>query len=366
VDERASLGRIEPWLRAIALAIWAFPGISRFEGVQPWLAPWLAYGAAVALSTAHERLPRGLNVALLAVQTVSVLLLPRLGLVGFEGLLLSLVVVQVPLVLPLRAAVLWMLVQLPLALADVWSINTTRALFEISGAYSTFCAFALLIYWVRIQERKARAELAQSNASLLATRAMLVEGSRQAERLRISRELHDSLGHHLTALGLQLDVAQRQLPANDALSRARSVARESLSEVRKVVSTMQREEGVDLVPALKALASGIPAPKITIQGPDTLTLADSETSHALFRCVQEAITNSVKHASAKNVWVEIDRKAEGVQISVRDDGAGVSKVTHGNGLTGVSARIAQVGGSARFDSTPGQGFAVHLQLPMRA
>jgi signal transduction histidine kinase len=291
--------------------------------------------------------------------------MPRLGLVGFEGLLLSLVVVQVPLALTLRAAIAWALLQLPLAVIDVWSLNTTRALFEISGAYSTFCAFALLVYWLRIQERKARAALAQSNASLLATRAMLVEGSRQSERLRISRELHDSLGHHLTALGLQLDIAQRQLPTNDALGRARGIARESLGEVRKVVSTMQHEQGVDLVPALKALASGIPTPRITIQAPETLALADSESSHALFRCVQEAITNSLKHASAKNVWVEIDRKSDGVQISVRDDGAGVEKLSRGNGLEGMNARLKQLGGTARFDSVPGQGFAVHLQLPVR-
>src|SRR5205085_1739354 len=139
-------------------------------------------------------------------------------------------------------------------------------------AYSAFSAFALLIHWTRMQERRARAELAKSNASLLATRAMLVEGSRQTERLRISRELHDSLGHHLTALGLQLELAQRQSngKVGESLARARSIAQESLSEVRNVVSTMQAERGIDLVAALKALAGGVPAPRITIRGPEVI------------------------------------------------------------------------------------------------
>ena len=62
---------------------------------------------------------------------------------------------------------------------------------------------------------------------------------------------------------------------------------------------MQTEQGIDLVPALKALAAGVPAPRIEIPRADALSLADGETSHALFRCMQEAITNAVKHAAAK-------------------------------------------------------------------
>src|SRR5258708_35649791 len=122
------------------------------------------------------------------------------------------------------------------------------------GACAGFVAFALVAHWLHMQERRARSELAKSNAALLAARAMLVEGSRQAERLRISRELHDSLGHHLTALGLQLDLAQRSADSKEPLGRAKKIGGDSLAAVRKVGGGMQARSGIDLGAALKALA----------------------------------------------------------------------------------------------------------------
>jgi signal transduction histidine kinase len=358
---RADLGRAEPWLRGIGLLIWAFCGLSRVDGLQPWLVPWSLYGLSLLALAWRARFPFALTVALLALQSVCALVLPPMGVFGFEGLFACIVVIQLPLTLSLRATVIWAVAHVPALVAGNWHINNLRQHMEECGAYSTFCAFALAAYWLRLQEQRARAELARSNASLLATRAVLVEGTMQAERLRISRELHDSLGHHLTALSLHLDLAQRQLDGKPAesVTQAKAIAKESLAEVRKVVSTMQHEQGIDLVAALKALAGGIPAPRITIRAPDAV-----QTPHAVFRCVQEAITNAIRHGAAKNIWVDVSPSPEQLQITVRDDGAGVVSVTKGRGLTGMSERATQLGGSARFESSPGQGFAVHLQVPL--
>jgi signal transduction histidine kinase len=355
-EERADLGRIEPWARALGLSIWAFCGLTRLpQHYEPWVWPWLLYGAALFLPVAREQPGRDVHVGWLALQTACVLAMPRLGLPGFEGLLLSIVVVQLPLTLPLKTSVIWAVLHVPLLMPFIWDQNDRLSLFHIAGAYSTFSSFALLMHWLRMQEQRARNELAQSNASLLATRAMIVEGSRQAERLRISRELHDSLGHHLTALKLHLDLAARQADPKESVARGRDIASEALTEVRKVVSEMN--ESFDVTAGLKALAAGIPSPHITITAPDELSF-DQETGHAVFRCVQEAITNAVKHAGAKNVWVDLGPE----RVTVRDDGVGTSAVHSGNGLNGIRSRIEQLGGTARFESVPGQGFAVRLEV----
>lgn len=363
-EQTTILGPIEPLLRGIALVIWAFVGITRFDGgPKLWLVPWLLYAAGTLLGAARHRLPQAVNVGVLAMMTASVLALPRLGLVGFEGMFLSFVVVQLPSVIGMRASVAWAIAHIPLLLPMVWEFNNARQLMELFGAYSSFSTFALLVHYVRRREQRARAELAQSNASLLATRALVVEGSQQAERLRISRELHDSLGHHLVALGLQLDLAQRQAtgPAAEALGRARDIAKGSLAEVRKAVSELQTDVGVDVIASLKALAAGVPVPKILIDAPDELGIG-GEHSHAVFRCVQEAITNAVKHASAQYVWVTIRRDGPGLDITVRDDGAGAPALKKGRGLDGITARVAALGGEASFET--GRGFTVRLKVPV--
>ena len=365
-EERANLGRIEPWLRAVGLATWAFVGISRGSWTHPtWLLPWLVYGGALAVGTLRARLPDVINLGVLLVQSVAALVLPSFGFAGFEGLLLSIVVAQVPTVLCFPAAVTWALAQIPLLLVVVCREKGLVEQMDILGAYSAFCAFALLVYWIHLQERRARAELARSHASLLSTRALLVESSLQAERLRISRELHDSLGHHLTALSVQLELATRltEGAAAKPVELARAISKESLAEVRRVVDASRSSAGVDLVPALRALAAAIPAPVITIEAPDDLAVLSGSASHAIFRCVQEAITNSVKHASARHVRVELSRDGSDLEVLVQDDGVGARSVSPGNGLEGIRDRIVQLGGRALFEPRPGRGFAMRLRVP---
>jgi signal transduction histidine kinase len=382
LNERADLGRAEPWLRWVGLGTWAFLGLSRLvplwltvRGTPApiWIWPWLLYGAAFIGASLHGRFPTWLGVACLALQSVAALVLPWAGFHGFEGLMASIVVVQVPTILPLRSAVAWMLAQVPFLIGAVYPFSTATELMEILGAYSAFSVFALLVYWLVSQERRARRELAHANAGLLSTRALFLDGVRQGERLRISRELHDSVGHHLTALSLQLELAKQLVQGQGAepVARAQQISREALGEVRRVVSAMQSAEPLDFVATLRALAAGIPVPRIHVKAAEGLQLDDREASHALFRCIQEAITNSVKHAGASNVWVEITRtdRSTGAstgasfEIQIRDDGSGVKTLVEGAGLRGIRARVAQLGGSADFGPAPEGGFGMRLSVP---
>lgn len=361
----AQLGRADPYLRGVGFLIWAFVGLTHLSSLSPeapraWLLPWGVYGAALVAEGFHQRMPGWLARALLAVQSLAVAAMPSLGFQGLEGLLLAVVVAQFPVVFTLRHSLMLALAQLPLLLVIVWPFQAPRFIFEILGAHSAFCVFALFGYRIQQRERTARLSLADAYAELVSTRALLVENSRQAERLRISRELHDSLGHHLVALGIQLQLAEKG-GGPEAVTRARQISKDALAEVRNVVSQMHARQALDFQAALTALASRIPKPLIHLGLDEALNLPDAERAHAVFRCVQEAITNCVKHAEAGNVWVTARNVEGGVEIRVRDDGRGTKRLEQGNGLTGIRERVEGLGGTARFSSA--DGFEVQLKVP---
>src|SRR5580692_4087602 len=106
-EEPPGLGRAEPWLRLLGFGIWAFIGVSRgWAGGRPdaWVLAWAVYGAAYAGASFPRRSPRALTVTLLGVQTFAAAAMPHLGLKEFEGLMMSVVVAQVPTVLSLSAS----------------------------------------------------------------------------------------------------------------------------------------------------------------------------------------------------------------------------------------------------------------------
>jgi signal transduction histidine kinase len=368
-EETPSLGRAEPALRLIGFAIWAYVGVSRalassLHPPPPWLWAWGAYGVAYALSGFHRSFAKPVAVGLLAVQTLATTAWPHLGLKEFEGLSLSIVAAQVPTVLPLRWSILWAVGQWLFLGVAIYPLGS-RSGIDIYGAYSTFSAFSLLLYYLHGQERRARQAAADANADLIAARALVVERTRESERLRISRELHDSLGHHLTALRIQLELAGRVTagPPAEPLLRAQDISREALAEVRRVVREMQRPEGVDLAGALRALASGVPVPRIIIAEP-LPEVGDPALAHALFRCAQEAITNSLKHAYARNIWVALSTHGASLELLVRDDGRGGARFgLNSGGLTGMQERLSELGGSVELAPGPGSGTQLRVQVP---
>jgi signal transduction histidine kinase len=216
-----------------------------------------------------------------------------------------------------------------------------------------------------LREASARADLARANAELHATRALLAEHSRAGERLRIARDLHDTLGHHLTALSLQLDVASRLASgkAADHVRQAHAVTRLLLAEVRSVVGEMRERSQADLAPAIRALAAAADSIDIHVNVPDRLTLEDSTQADSLLRCVQEIITNTSRHANARNLWISIEPDADGIELHARDDGRGADAIVCGNGLKGMRERFAEYSGRVEFGARPGGGFEVRGFMP---
>lgn len=238
--------------------------------------------------------------------------------------------------------------------------------FAVSIIYvSGWQVFAFAVGYLASSERRARLELEQRSRELLATQQMLAESSRIAERTQISRELHDTLGHSLTILNVNLELASHLTTgdAQDAVAKARTVARMLLADVREVVHSLSDDRAIDLGGALNTLVADSRSPQITLTVPDDLQIDDPSRAHAIFRCVQEAMTNVARHARARHVSIELSQTADGVNVRVADDGDGRASVEEGHGLKGMRARLEEVGGRLEVQTTSGRGFTIQAWVP---
>ncbi len=287
---------------------------------------------------------------------------------GLSAMLMVIVAGVLPWLMNLRSAVLWLLVaHAPL----VWSFMALEdfsfweALFQ-SAFYVGFAAFVLVTAYVAREQAQARDEQRRLNAELRATRVLLAESARVNERTRISRELHDLLGHHLTALSLNLEVAGHMTEgrAQEHVRQAHTLAKLLLTDVREAVSQLRESGAIDLGAALLPLAERVPALSIHMDIEEPLTLDDPQRAHVLLRCTQEIITNAVRHARAGNLWLHCRREGTSILIDARDDGLGAERLVAGNGLRGMRERLAQYGGQLQVDSPPGQGFRLAIRLPL--
>jgi signal transduction histidine kinase len=231
-----------------------------------------------------------------------------------------------------------------------------------------FMLFAAASSFLVRSEAAARAQLALANSELLATRAMLVETSRVEERLRISRDLHDTLGHHLTALSLQLDVASRlsEGKAADHIRQAHAITRLLLGDVRDVVSRLRETSEFDVAQAIRSIAVEQADLAVHLDLPASLVVEDASRAETLLRCVQEIITNAARHAQARNLWIGLEARPDGIALQARDDGRGADVVQCGNGLTGMRERFEQYAGHVEFSAGPGTGFEIRGFLPTPA
>ncbi|QFG22495.1 sensor histidine kinase [Actinomadura sp. WMMB 499] len=222
------------------------------------------------------------------------------------------------------------------------------------------------IWGVLVERRNAETSkrLAVVNTELRAATELLAESSRSGERLRIARELHDLVGHQLTALVLELEVAAHKGtgPERAHVDRARGLARDLLGDVRTAVGEL-RGRTVPLDRALREIVVELPRPRVHLHVDEGVE-PDEASAAALIRCVQEIVTNAIRHAEAGNLWIGVVREDGDVVLSARDDGCGASVLRPGNGLAGMRERVGQLGGEVSFDTR--DGFGVRVRVPSGA
>ncbi|WP_030667589.1 sensor histidine kinase [Streptomyces rimosus] len=218
---------------------------------------------------------------------------------------------------------------------------------------------------VAIGEQRVRRALEQYAAQV-------AELSATAERNRLARDIHDSLGHHLTAVCVQLEIASEFRAtepdsAQRAVDEARLSVKRALGDVRQSVQALRGEERhASLTAMLAGLArDGEARPRVTVQvegsedgyGPAALT--------ALYRAAQEGLTNARRHAQASRVTVAVRLTEHAARLVVSDDGRGFTPGGPGAGfgLLGMRERVHLAGGSVHIDSGPGRGTRLTVTVP---
>ncbi|MFI6921613.1 sensor histidine kinase [Nonomuraea spiralis] len=221
---------------------------------------------------------------------------------------------------------------------------------------------------------KARAELNERGRREAADAAV------QAERRRIARELHDVVAHHITVInalvgGARATLAPEQEVPREALESAQQTARQAMSEMRRLLHVLRADGndgpdaatgvGADRLPALigEARSAGLPA-GLTVTG-EPVPLP-SAVDHAVYRIVQEALTNTRKHAAGARASVRLAYEPEAVEVEVLDDGVPQPGGAPGFGLGGMAERVALCGGQLSTGPRPGGGFRVHARIPLEA
>lgn len=236
--------------------------------------------------------------------------------------------------------------------------------------------FVLLLVSALLAEKQSRQELAQANQNLRQYALLIEDQAILQERNRIAREIHDSVGHNLTAQSIQLENTAMLLPtnveqANRFLQKARQLGATALREVRQSVAALRSHplQGQSLEAALVRLAQEFEqTTHIQMQSHIHLPVSlPTDVAIALYRIVQEALTNVAKHSQATQVQFDLVNGPMGIDLDLTDNGRGFSpdENTTGFGLQGMRERTQAVGGTFKLSSQPGQGCTIHIEIPQR-
>lgn len=336
-----------------------------------WRVSYLVFGVCYFLLTRSPGpRPRAhwVHLLLLSVLTLSALAIGHFSGTGLSGAFLMVISGLLPWFLGMAWGLVWLVGQhaalIPVFLAqpDFDLISAPLQAMLLFG----YSSFVFLTSMVARRQMEAREEQRRLNSELRATRALLAESSRLNERTRISRELHDLLGHHLTALSLNLEVATHlsEGRAQQHVRQAQALAKLLLSDVREAVSQLREDDAIDLREALFRLAEGLPSPDVRLDVPPDLRISDPGRAQLLLRAAQEIITNAARHSGATRLDLRLSREGSEVCLSARDDGRGADAVSAGNGLRGMRERLEEYAGRLEIETAPGRGFALRLHLPL--
>jgi signal transduction histidine kinase len=235
--------------------------------------------------------------------------------------------------------------------------------------------FVLLLISAVRAERQSREKLMLANEQLRQYALRIENQATLQERNRIARDIHDSLGHSLTALNLQLETALKLWQSNPTkaqafLERSKQLGSMALSEVRQSVSALRADplQGRPLEEAIAALAEEVqrstgilPTCSMVLGHP-----LPTEINTALYRIVQEALTNICKYASATVIKIKLKATLTDLRLTIEDNGRGfnLDKNTTGFGLQSMRERTLALGGQFKIDSAPSCGCRITADIPL--
>ncbi|HWR21255.1 MAG TPA: response regulator [Verrucomicrobiae bacterium] len=231
---------------------------------------------------------------------------------------------------------------------------------------------------MRQERRQATEDLRRSRDELRALTRHL-ESVREEERNQIARDLHDETGGLLVAVYIVLDDCARDLPpdAQDRLKEVRALLDQVEEQLRRLSHELRPAilEDLGVVPALQWLAEGVSKRTdlaITVEG-DTKGRLPASVETVLYRCVQEGLTNAARHAKANSMRIQLQREAQQIRCTIRDNGIGFDLPAvlaqtgdRGLGLLGMRERLKALDGALQITTAPGQGTALLITIPLGA
>ncbi|GAP06462.1 signal transduction histidine kinase [Anaerolinea thermolimosa] len=240
--------------------------------------------------------------------------------------------------------------------------------------------FVLIFVRMAVSEDQAKREIQQlaehlteANQQLRQYAAQVEELAIERERNRVAREIHDGIGHHLTALNMQIKAAQAVLPTDsqrcmELLQNAEKITQRALLDVRQSVAAIRENPSdtpsvLNQIPKIikEAQTAGLITQFKLVGHPRNLP---PEMNLTLLRVVQESISNTLKHAQATTYTFLIDFTNEHeILVKAWDDGIGSEDIRGGFGLVGMRERVNLLDGMFQIHSERGKGFEIEIRLP---
>ncbi|BAU64006.1 two-component sensor histidine kinase [Stanieria sp. NIES-3757] len=236
-------------------------------------------------------------------------------------------------------------------------------------------AFVLLLVGAVLAEHQSREKLAIANRRLRQYAVTVENQATLQERNRIAREIHDSVGHYLTAQSIQLEntalfLFQEPEKAANYLQKARQLGKEALQNVRNAVATLRNDplKMRSLDSSLKQLITEFKRnTAIEVKSEINLSVElASEVALVLYRIIQEALTNISKHSQATLVHLRLTEQKQIIQLQIDDNGHGFNPTenTTGFGLQSMRERTEALNGNFWLASQPGQGCHIKVEIPL--
>jgi signal transduction histidine kinase len=367
---------------AVYVTIAAFSIVTLISVPSLWTTGyWLPYVIGVVIFTviadrcARQHHPtRRFIVTCIIVETFIVLVLIALSDYFFLTMMLSfLIVATAPGDLPRRQAyglALFVLSAITVICAIGASLEAAVQVFFGLGA-----GFVFIVTFTELahSERQAREQLQQANRQLAEYAAQVEQLATMRERNRLARDVHDTLGHYLTVINVQLEVVTKLIDSNpprakEAAVKAKELASEGLSEVRRSVSALRPSplEDKPLPEAIRGLieTSRDAGLMVTFEQVGAAQVLSSEMETVLYRAAQESLTNIRKHAHASAANVCLAYTADEVSLRVRDNGVGRHSDEDNVVLSALRERVAALNGTVLAENHREGGFVLEVTLPI--
>lgn len=229
--------------------------------------------------------------------------------------------------------------------------------------YGLLQIFSISMVQRAINERERREQVAALNRELISTRELLSQTAAQSERVRIARDLHDILGHHMTALILNLEIASHAVEGQpkEKVERSLAMAKLLLSDLRSTVGELRDESSLNLEESIRKLVADIPDFSIDVDFSSAPEINDVEIAETLLRCTQEAVTNVLRHSNADQCLIAMTGSTSNCTLLVSDNGKSAAEIVPGNGLKGMRERVRAKGGDLSW-SQNAEGFQLRIEL----